>query len=104
MGWTYFPEFINVLMSNESKEAIKKYNLEAFQKFKDRTVQEVLCCLDGPAPTPGAEPEDHDLKTLDDSILDLINNQAPNDEQLEQALQTIRPCPHKALLQPLIDL
>ena len=31
---------------------------------------------------------DHDLETPDDSILDFINSQAPNDEQMEQTLQT----------------
>ena len=49
-----------------------------------------------PTPTPGAEPEDqllqihtdHDLETPDDSIFDLMNSQAPSDEQLNQALQT----------------
>ena len=61
-----------------------------------RTVHEVLCCLNDCVPTPGAEPEyqplqintDHDLKTPDDSIFGLIKNQAPSDEQFEQALQT----------------
>ena len=31
---------------------------------------------------------DHDLETCDDSVLEYINIQAPNDEQMEQALQT----------------
>ena len=52
-----------------------------------------MCCLDNPAPTPGAEQEDHtpimntdhDLKTPDDSILDHINSQSPNDGQIEHA-------------------
>ena len=39
---------------------------------------------------------DHDLEKPDDSILDYINSQAPNDEQMEQALQTYH-------IQPLID-
>ena len=57
-----------------------------------------MCCLDDPTPNPGAEPEDQptqmntdhdlDLETPDDSILDYLNSQAPNDEQMEQALQT----------------
>ena len=83
-------------MKNPEFEALKKYNLEALQKFQDRKVQEALCYLDEPTSNPGAEPEDqppqmntdHDLKTPDDSILDCINSQAPNDEQMEQALQT----------------
>ena len=70
--------------------------LDALHKFQNRKVQETLYCLDKPTPTTGTEPEDqppqmntdHDLKTPDDSILDYINCQAPNDEQLEQALQT----------------
>ena len=70
--------------------------METLQKFKNRTVEEALSCLDDPTPNPGAEPEDqplqinadHDLETPDDSILDVINNQVPSDEQLEQALQT----------------
>ena len=83
-------------MNGESKEASKKYNLESLQKSEIRTVQETLCCLDDPTPNPGAEladqplqiNPDHDLETPDDALLDLINNQAPNDEQLEQALQS----------------
>ena len=83
-------------MNEESKETLKKYKLEALQKVKNRKVQEALCCLDDPTPTPGAEPEDqslqintdHDFETTDDSILDLISSQAPNDEQMEQAPQT----------------
>ena len=75
-------------MNEESKEALKKYNLEA-PKCEYRTVQEALHCLDDPTPNPGAEPADqllqinpdHYLGTPDDTILDLINNQAPNDEQ-----------------------
>ena len=31
---------------------------------------------------------DHDLEIPDDSIIDCMNSQAPNDEQLEQALQS----------------
>ena len=41
-------------MNEESKEALKKYNLEALQKFQNRKVQEPLCCLDEPTPNPGA--------------------------------------------------
>ena len=71
-------------MDEESEEALEKDNIEALQ---------TLCCLDEPTPTPGAEPEDqtpqmntdHDLATPDDSVLDCINSQAPNDEQMEQA-------------------
>ena len=40
---------------------------------------------------------DHYLETPEDSILDLIDNQAPNDEQLEQALQS-----YQALTSPAI--
>ena len=95
-GHIYLPKSSYVLMNEEAKEALEKYNLEALQKFKNRTVQEALCCLYDPTSTPDAEPEDqllqintdHDLKTSDDSILDLMNNQAPSDEQLEQAFQT----------------
>ena len=94
-GPIHLPKSICVLMNEESKEGLKQYNLEPLQKFMNRTVQEALCCLDEPTHTPGAEPEDqplqintdHDLETHD-SILDLFNSQAPNDEQLEQALQT----------------
>ena len=53
-------------------------------------------CHDDPTPNPGAEPEDqtiemstdHDLETPDDSILDYINSQAPNDEQMELGLHS----------------
>ena len=31
---------------------------------------------------------DHDLKTPDDSILDIINSQAPNDEQIDRIPST----------------
>ena len=78
---------------------MKKYDLEALQEFQNREVQEAICCLDDPTPTPGAQPEDqtpqmspdHDLEAPDDSILDYINSQAPNHEQMEQALQTYQP-------------
>ena len=51
---------------------------------------------DNLTPNPGAEPEDctpmmntdHGLKTPDDAIKDYMNSRAPNDEQMEQALQT----------------
>ena len=60
-------------MNEESKETLKKNNLEALQKFQNRTVEEALCCLDDPTPTPGTEPEDqpiqinadHDIETPD---------------------------------------
>ena len=95
-GPIYLGKSISVFMNEESKEALKKYNLEALQKFLNWKVQEALCCLDDPTPYPGAEPEDRppqmntdqDLKTPYDSILDSINSQAPNDEQMEQALHT----------------
>ena len=95
-GPIYLPKSTYVLMNEESNEALKKYNLEALQKLKNRTVQEALCCHDDPTPNPGAEQEDqplqintdHDLETSNGFMLDLINNQAPSDEQLEQALQT----------------
>ena len=105
-------------MNEESKEALKKYNLEA-PKCENRTVQEALHCLDDPTPNPGAKPADqllqinpdHYLGTPDDTILDLINNQAPNDEQLEQALQsyqvltspTIYSSPTRSMNTPLVD-
>ena len=44
----YLPKFIYVLMHDESKEALKKYSLEALLKLLNRRVQEVLCCLDDP--------------------------------------------------------
>ena len=67
--------------------------------------QFALCCPDDPTPTPGAEPGDQspqinpddDLETPHDAILDFINNQAPNDEQLEQVLQS-----YQALTSPTI--
>ena len=34
MGLFCLPESIYVVMNEESKEALKKYNLEALQKFK----------------------------------------------------------------------
>ena len=79
-------------MNEESKEALKKYNLEALQKFLNRKVQEASCCLDDPTPTLGEELEDqhpqmntdHDLETPEDSILDYIISQASNDEQLSK--------------------
>ena len=81
-GAIYLPKSIYILMNEESKEALKKYNLEAPKNFQNRQIQEALCCLDNSTNTPGAEPEDHtplmntdhDLKTPDDSILDYINS------------------------------
>ena len=43
MGWTDLsPKSIYVLMNEESKESLKKYNIEALQKFQIRKVQEAL--------------------------------------------------------------
>ena len=55
-GPVYLPKSIYVLMNEESKEALKKYNLEPLQYFKNRKVSEALCCLDDPTSNPGAEP------------------------------------------------
>ena len=49
----YLPKSIYILMNEQSKEALKKHNLEVLQKFLNRKVQEVLCCLDDPTTTPG---------------------------------------------------
>ena len=53
-GPIYLLQSIYVLMNEESKEALKKYNLEALQKFQNRKVHEALCCIDDPTPTPVA--------------------------------------------------
>ena len=49
-------------MNEGSKEVLEKYKLEALQKLQNREVQEALCCLDNPTPTPGAERKDQPLR------------------------------------------
>ena len=61
-GHIYLPKSIHSPMNEESKESLKKYNLDALQKYKNRTVQETLCYLDDPTPIPGADPEDQPLQ------------------------------------------
>ena len=97
-GAIYLLKSIYVLMKEESKEALKKYNIEPLQKSQNRKAQWALCFLDDPTPNPGAEPvdqplhmnTDHDLETPDDSILDFITSQAPNDEQWSKHSKLIR--------------
>ena len=56
-------------MNEESKESLDKYNLDALQKLKNRTVQEALSCLDDTTPNPGAEQEDQLLQINTDHEL-----------------------------------
>ena len=62
-GPIYLPKSICVPMNKESREALKKYNLEALQTFKNRTVHKTLCCLDDPTRNLGAEPEEEPLRS-----------------------------------------
>ena len=83
-----------MLLNQEAKEALSKYNMEAIEKFKNRKIDETMCCLDTqePSENPTAIPDeestdnncmnhpDHDLDMPDDCLLDYINSQHPCDE------------------------
>ena len=105
--WTgpiYLPGHTYKLLSQEAKDALQKYNVEAFQKFKaSRNLNETELMLNAyehaqeELPTSIDEQEfqecqqfdtDQDLEPPTDDILEFITSQDHCDDQLGQVLQT----------------
>ena len=105
--WTgpiYLPGHIYKRLSQEAKDALQKYNVEAIQKFKaSRNLNEtellhnVYQHAQEELP-PSIDEEqfqecqqfntDQDLEPPTDDILEFITNQGHSDDQLDQVLQT----------------
>ena len=105
--WTgpiYLPEHMYNLISQEAKDALQKYNVEAIQKFKaSRNLNEtelmhnVYEHAQEEIPTSIDEEEfqecqqfntDQDVEPPTDDILEFITSQGHSDDQLVQVLQT----------------
>ena len=104
--WTgpiYLPGHVYKLLRQEAKEALQKYNVEAIEKFKSRTVHEMNFVSDihedsqdiiassnkeiKDEDTKQNHP-DQDIEIPKDDLLDFINHQNHTDDQLDQVLQT----------------
>ena len=105
--WTgpiYLPAHIYKLLSQEAKDALQKYNVEAIQKFKaSRNLNETQLihtisehAQEDLPPTIDQEEfqeyqefnTDQDLEPPTDDILEFITSQEHSDDQLDQVLQT----------------
>ena len=105
--WTgpiYLPGHIYKLLSQEAKDALQKYNVEASQKFKfTRNLHETNFVHDlddntqDNSTSSNEDDEfqecqefhpDQDLEPPTDDLLDFINSQDHSDDQLDQVLQT----------------
>ena len=103
--WTgpiYLPGYIYKLLSQEAKDALQKYNVEAIQKFKaSRNLNETQHTVSEYAqeelpPTIDEEEfqecqefnTDQDLEPPADDLLDFITSQEHSEDQLNQVLQT----------------
>ena len=105
--WTgpiYLPGHIYKLLSQEAKDAVQKYNVEAIQKFKtSRNLNETHLIHDVYEHTQEKLPSsideeefqecqefntDKDLEPPTDDLLDFITSQEHSDDQLDQVLQT----------------
>ena len=105
--WTgpiYLPGHIYKLLSQETKDALQKYNVEAIQKFKasrnlneTELIHNVYEYAQGELPPNIDEEEfqecqefntDQDLEPPADDLLDFITSQEHSDDQLDQVLQT----------------
>ena len=105
--WTgpiYLPGHIYKLLSQEAKDALCKYNVEAIQKFKSsRNLHETNFTHDVHEDTQDDSPSsneddefqecqeyntDQDLEPPTDDLLDFISSQEHSDDQLDQVLQT----------------
>ena len=98
------PNHIYNLLSQEAKDALQKYNVEAIQKFKaSRNLNETQFILTMSQHTQDESPPiideeefqkcqefitDHDLDPPEDDILEFITSQEHSDDQLDQVLQT----------------
>ena len=92
------------LLSQEAKDAVQKYNVEAIQEFKSsRNLHETTFIHDVHEDTHNNSPSsneddefqecqefntDQDLKPYTDDLLDFITSQEYSDDQLDQVLQT----------------
>ena len=105
--WTcpiYLPACIYKLLSQEVKDALQKYYVEAIQKLKStRNLHEINFVHDLHESTQDDSTSsnkddqsqdcqefhpDQDLEPAMDDLLDFINNQHHSDDQLDQVLQT----------------
>ena len=105
--WTgpiYFPGHIYKLLSQEAKDALQKYNVEAIQNFKasrnlnqTELIHNVYEHAQEELPPTIDEEEfqecqefntDQDLEPPTDYLLDFITSQQHSDDQLDQVLQT----------------
>ena len=105
--WTgpiYLPAHIYKLLSQEAKDALQKYNVEAIQKFKaSRNINETELMhniyehAQEELPPSIDEEEfqecqqfntDQDLEPPTDDMLEFITSQGHSDDQLDQVLQT----------------
>ena len=103
-GPIYLAAHIYKLLSQEVKDALQKYNVEAIQKFRStRNLHEInfqhnLHENTQENSTPSNEDDqspdcqeshpDQDLEPPMDDLLDFINSQHCTDDQLDQVLQT----------------
>ena len=104
--WTrpiYLPSHIYNLLSQEAKDALQKYNVEAIQKFKasrnlnethfkhtmsEHAQEELLPIIDEEEIQECLEfNTDHDLEPPEDDILEFITSQEHSDDQHDQVLQ-----------------
>ena len=105
--WTgpiYLPGHIYKLLSQEAKDSLQKYNVEAIQKFQlSRNLHETTFIHDVHEDTHENSPSsneddefqecqefntDQDLEPPKDDLLDFITSQEHSDDQLDQVLQT----------------
>ena len=105
--WTgpiYFSSHIYNLLSQEAKDALQKYNVEAIQKFKaSRNLNETQFIHTMSQHTQDESPPiideeefqecqefntNQDLEPPEDDILEFITSQEHSDNQLDQVLQT----------------
>ena len=105
--WTgpiYLPGHIYKLLSQEAKDALQEYNVEAIQKFKSsRNLHETNFVHDLHKDTQDNSSSsneddesqecqeyhpDQDLEPPTDDLLDFINSKDHSDDQLDQVLQT----------------
>ena len=98
------PEHIYKILSQEAKDALQKYNVEAIQKYKSsRNLHETNFIHDVHEHTQDNSPSsneddefqecqdyntDQDLEPPTDDLLDFISSQEHSDDQLDQVLQT----------------
>ena len=121
-GTIYLPGHIYKLLSQEAKDALQKYNVEAIQKFKSsRNLHETNFVHDlhedmqSNSTSSNEDDEfqewqeyntDQDLEPPTDDLLDIISSQEHSNDQLDQVLQTYQACQesHSGSQPPTIQL